>query len=91
VIGPLIARLAASIVAGLTLGAGFFALLRLTVRLYAGPRWPIAIVLHLTRWAFLAAALVVAARAGALPLLAMTTGVLAARSLLMRRARQERP
>jgi len=89
--GPLIVRVALSVAAGLALGTGFFSLLRMNVRLYGGRRWPLAIVLHLARWAFLAAALVLAARAGAIALLAVTLGILTARTLLIRRARQGRP
>lgn len=89
--GALVARIAVSVVAGLVLGAAFFSLLGLNVRLYGSRRWPVAMVLHLARWALLALALLVAARAGALPLLAMALGVLIARTVLVRRAREERP
>jgi F1F0 ATPase subunit 2 len=82
----LAARIAVAVVAGLALGAGFFSLLGLNVRLYGGRRWPVAMILHLARWAFLATALLVAARAGALPLLSMTVGILIARTVLVRRA-----
>jgi F1F0 ATPase subunit 2 len=87
----LVARSAVSMLAGLALGLGFFALLGLNVRLYGARRWPTAVVLHLGRWALLAAALVAAARAGALPLLSLTVGILAARTVLVRRAREGRP
>lgn len=87
-IGSLIARVAVSLVAGAVLGAGFFSLLGVNVRLYGSRRWPLAMVLHLARWAFLAAALVVAARVGALPLLAAALGILVARAGLLRRARE---
>jgi F1F0 ATPase subunit 2 len=84
-------RIVVSVVAGLALGTAFFSSLELTVRLYGSRRWPVAIVLHLVRWAILAAALVVAARAGALPLLAMALGLLAARNVLIRRAHPRSP
>ena len=83
---PLLMRVGGAVLAGVVLGAGFFSLLGLNVRLYGSRRWPLAMVLHLARWALLAAALVVAARAGALPLLAMTLGILTARTALVRRA-----
>ncbi len=89
--GFLLARIAASIGAGVALGTGFFALLGLNVRLYGTRKWPAAMVLHLARWAFLAAALVVAARAGAIPLLSVTLGILTARTIVVRRARPGRP
>ena len=87
----LVARVAISVFAGLTLGAGFFALLHANVRLYGSRRWPLALILHLARWAPLGAALLVAARSGALPLLSMTLGILVARSLVLRRARAGQP
>ena len=86
-----VVRITVSVVAGLVLGAGFFSLLGLNVRLYGSRRWPVAMVLHLARWALLAAALVVAARAGALPLLSMTLGLLIARTVIVRRPAPLRP
>ena len=86
--GALLARIAASLIVGLALGGGFFSLLGLNVRLYGSRRWPLAMLLHLARWVGLATALVVAARAGALPLLSVTLGVLVARTLAVRRARE---
>ena len=85
------ARLALAGAAGLALGGGFFALLRVNVRLYASRRWPLGIALHLGRWALLAAALVVAARAGAGPLLAVLAGALVARVVLVRPGAEARP
>jgi hypothetical protein len=89
--GSFVVRIAFSVVAGLTLGAGFFSLLHLNLRLYGARRWPLAMVLHLARWALLAAALVAAAGAGAVPLLSMTAGILVARALVFGRVRKERP
>ena len=89
--GALVLRTGVSVVAGLALGAGFFSLLGLTVRLYGSRRWALATVLHLARWALLAAALVAAARAGALPLLCMTLGILTARTVLVRHVSEGQP
>ena len=82
--GMVVARLAAWILLGALLGAGFFALLRLNVRLYGTRRWPLAILVHLVRWSLLVLALVVLARAGARPLLRATMGLLLARGPVMR-------
>jgi hypothetical protein len=84
----LVARIALSIAAGLVLGGGFFSLLGLNVRLYGSRRWPVAMGLHLARWGLMTVALVVAARAGALPLLSVTLGILLARTAVVRRARE---
>lgn len=79
-----VARLVGWVLAGVGAGGVFFALLRATVRLYVGHRWPLGVALHLGRWAVLAALLVLAARAGALPLLLAAGGTLAARLGLVR-------
>lgn len=89
--GPLISRIVLWIAAGAALGAGFFALLGLNARLYGGRRWPAALVLHLARWALLAATLLVAARTGAVPLLSVTAGISIARLVVVRRTCAERP
>jgi F1F0 ATPase subunit 2 len=65
-------------------GAVFFALLQATVRLYTTRRWPVGVALHLVRWAVLVGLFVVAARAGAAPLLAAAAGTLIARACLVR-------
>jgi F1F0 ATPase subunit 2 len=69
---------------GLAAGAVFFALLHATVRLYTTHRWPLGIGLHLLRWAVLVTLFVVAARAGAAPLIAAAAGTLVARACLVR-------
>ncbi|HVT08456.1 MAG TPA: ATP synthase subunit I [Polyangia bacterium] len=83
-------RIAVWAAGGLGLGAAFFTLLRMNVALYGSRRWLGGIGLHLARWALLVAALVFAARAGALPLLSAALGVLAARALTLP-ARPVRP
>lgn len=77
-------RLVVATVGGVLVGGGFFALLRLNVRLYTSRRWPVGVGLHFARWALLVVTLVVAARAGALPLLAVAAGTLLARVALVR-------
>lgn len=89
--GPLLARIALWSIAGLALGTGFFALLRLNIGLYGSRHWLAGIGLHVGRWALLAATLVVAARAGALPLLSAALGILIARAPALRAARKARP
>ncbi len=78
------ARIAAWLLVGVLLGAGFFAMLRLNVRLYGSRRWPPAILVHLTRWSLLVVSLVLLARAGATPLLSAALGLLVARGAVMR-------
>ncbi len=87
----LVARLALWTIAGLALGAGFFSLLRVNVRLYGSRHWAAGIGLHVGRWAVLVSALVFAARLGASPLLAAAAGLVVARALLLRGARKVRP
>ncbi len=77
-------RLVVSTLGGLLVGGAFFALLRLNVRLYTSRRWPVGIGLHLARWALLVVTLVLAARVGALSLLAVAGGTLVARMALVR-------
>ena len=89
--GAVAARIALSAMAGLALGAAFFSLLRLNVRLYGSPHWPAGIGLHLARWALLATTLVFAARAGALPLLCVAGGVLISRRVVLRGAGKAAP
>lgn len=78
-------RITVGALAGLALGAAFFTLLRVNVSLYGSRHWPAGIALHLVRWALLATALVLAARAGAPSLLSAGLGILAARTFVMRR------
>lgn len=80
----LILPIVISSLGGMVMGGAFFALLRLTVRLYASRRWPLGIALHFGRWALLTITLVVAARTGALPLLCVAGGTLVARMVLVR-------
>lgn len=89
--GSVVARVALWSITGLALGAGFFSLLRLNVRLYGSRHWPAGIGLHLGRWALLVTTLVFAARAGALPLLSAAIGVLTARTGVLLGARKARP
>ncbi|HVY41338.1 MAG TPA: ATP synthase subunit I [Polyangia bacterium] len=76
-------RIAGWAAAGLGLGAAFFTLLRLNVALYGSRHWLAGIGLHLARWALLVAALVFAARGGALPLLSAALGTVAARAVAL--------
>jgi hypothetical protein len=59
-------------------------LLHATVHLYATHRWPLGVALHVGRWALLVTLFVVAARAGAAPLLAAAAGTLIARMCVVR-------
>ncbi len=77
-------RLSAWLAAGGATGGAFFALLRATVALYGSRRWPLAIALHLGRWALLVTTLIAAARGGAAVLLAAAAGTLLARLALVR-------
>lgn len=83
-IGIVVGRMAAWILVGVLLGMGFFVMLRLNVRLYGSRRWPLAILVHVTRWSLLVVALVLLARAGATPLLSAAMGLLVARGAVMR-------
>ena len=82
--GIVAGRIAVWLVVGVLLGTGFFAMLRLNVRLYGTRRWPLAILVHFARWSLLVAALVLLARAGATPLLSAAMGLLVARGAVMR-------
>ena len=86
-----VVALAVSIFGGLVVGVAFFALLRLNVSLYTSRQWPIGIALHFGRWAFLIVALLVAAHAGALPLLSVAAGTLVARMALIRTTPEATP
>lgn len=72
--------------AGLACGAAHFASLRAVATAWATGAAVRALGLQLLRWLVLVAAAVVAARQGALPLLAGTLGLLAARSLVVGRS-----
>ena len=76
---------AIALIAGTLVGGVFFVSLARSVRWWLDPGVARARVLALTglRFALLLALLVVSAKAGALPLLAATLGVLAARALVM--------
>jgi F1F0 ATPase subunit 2 len=82
--GIVVGRIAACLLVGIVLGTGFFAMLRLNVRLYGSRRWPLAILVHLARWSLLVVALILLARAGATPLLSAAMGLLVARGAVMR-------
>jgi F1F0 ATPase subunit 2 len=82
--GVFLARVAGWLLLGALLGAGFFSMLRLNVGLYGSRRWPLAIFVHLARWALLVTALAVISRAGAQPLLSAALGLLVARSAVIR-------
>ncbi|HEY1411505.1 MAG TPA: ATP synthase subunit I [Rhodopila sp.] len=70
---------------GLLAGTLHFALLRWNTSLYARPgRISVGAALQVARIGVLAGLLVVVARQGALPLLLMALGVLAARPVVMR-------
>jgi len=76
-------------VAGLTLGLGYFALLRRTVRLYgSGHRHLAPVALTVVRLAGAAVFLALAARLGALSLLAAFLGFLVARTVAVRRSQR---
>lgn len=73
--------------AGGFLGAFHFLTLRRSARmLTTGASLPAALALHLARFAVTAGALLLIARQGALPLLAATLGILAARGVVIRAA-----
>lgn len=77
-------RLGAYALAGFILGAASFAILRMNTRLYvASPGWWPA-SMHLLRLIVVAAALFLASRQGAGPLLAVAGGFVAARPLMVR-------
>ena len=78
---------AMALFAGLLVGGVFFVSLARSVRWWLDPAVPRARVLALTglRFVLLLALLGASARAGALPLLTATLGVLSARALVMRR------
>ncbi len=80
----LVMRIVIATLSGVAIGGAFFALLRLNVRFYTSRHWPLGVALHFGRWALLTIALVVAARAGALPLLCLAGGTLIARTVLVR-------
>jgi F1F0 ATPase subunit 2 len=74
--------------AGILLGLAYFACLRLTAEQFAaGAGWAQPFLLTLARLAGAAAALALAARWGALPLLAGFAGFLLSRGIALRRAR----
>lgn len=78
--------LALAFVLGIALGVAYFTALRWNVQLYliAGRRGA-GIALHVARLAAVVAALWLASRAGAGPLLAMAGGLLIARPIVTRR------
>lgn len=74
--------------AGLILGFAYFVALRRTISLFVGGRgWFGPVVLTVGRLAVMAVALTVAARLGAMPLLAAFVGFLAARFVAVRAVR----
>jgi F1F0 ATPase subunit 2 len=83
-----IAPLVAAFVAGAGLGAAHFVSLWWSVVLMRDGRTGFGVVVQSLRFLVLAAALVLIARQGAWPFVAAAAGVLAARSLLMRRCRR---
>lgn len=86
VILPLATAMAA---AGLVVGLGYFAALRRTVQLYGAEGNRLApAVLTVGRIAGAAAFLIVAARLGAVPLLAAFSGFLLARAIALRAVRR---
>lgn len=77
-----------ALVGGAALGLLHFGTLRRTVDAFAGGRTARALLMQLARLGLLAACLFVAARAGALPLLAAALGLLAGRAAIMHRERR---
>lgn len=73
------------LLAGATLGLMFFRLLALNCRLYADGGALLAMGLHIGRLAVTVLLLVLAAKQGAVPLMALLAGFLAVRPLLVRR------
>lgn len=73
------------LIAGALLGLLFFRLLALNTSLYAAGRAGTAAAVHVGRLALVITLLVLAARQGAGPLLALLGGFLAVRPFLMRR------
>ncbi|SDL24486.1 ATP synthase subunit I [Aliiruegeria lutimaris] len=83
---PPLALAALGFAAGLALGFAHFASLRRIVTLYLSGAAPArALALQLVRFAVLVAALAALARIGATPLLAGALGLLAARTVVLRR------
>ncbi|MDJ0390513.1 ATP synthase subunit I [Roseomonas sp. E05] len=74
---------------GFLLGLLHFRTLRRNAALYLGGSAPKAVALHLGRMAMTAGGLLLAARAGAWPLLLATAGLLLARLLTVQPARAE--
>jgi hypothetical protein len=88
----LLIQIAAFAAGGVALGFAYFASLRLVTRLYVETdadghgRWR-GIALHVARIVVLVAALVGAAKFGALPLLAAAGGILIGRAVVLARVR----
>jgi F1F0 ATPase subunit 2 len=88
-IWAMLADLTAHLAAGIGLGVLYFRGLWWNVRLFAmADHLPASIALMVGRIALLGGLLALASLEGALPLLAMTLGVLVARALVMRRTRE---
>jgi N-ATPase, AtpR subunit len=86
---PMLAVPGAALAVGVGLGLAYFAALRWTVSLYAaGSGWRVPTMLTLGRIGAGAAILGLAARFGALPLLAAFLGFLIARGIALRAARR---
>lgn len=83
---PIPIQLALGAAVGVAAGFVHFTALRWNVSLFERGATPKAILLLLTRFAILAAALVGLAKLGALPLLAGAAGLLAARQVVLRRS-----
>jgi len=82
---PMLAVPGAALAVGVGLGLAYFAALRWTVSLYAaGGGWRVPAMLTLGRIAAAAGIFGLAARLGALPLLAAFLGFLIARSIALR-------
>lgn len=84
-------HLGAGFGAGVGLGLMYFQGLWWQSRLLAGGRAGRALLLTTGRLVLLGGALALAVRAGALPLLAMTLGILVARAAVMRRVGRTAP
>ena len=83
-----LALAAAAAAAGILLGLAYFACLRRTILLFAAGRgWARPAALTLARIGIAVLVLVIAARAGAVPLLAAFAGFLVARAIALRPAR----
>lgn len=86
---PLYVTLPGGFLAGLVLGFAYFRALRATVGLLVGGRHPLlGLALTLSRLAMLAAGFYLAVRVGGLALLAALAGVLCAKAVMLRRARE---